>query len=102
MHCHQQCTQELICIIRIFLASLFPPNGKIEENIALNTGKEKYSQNWNTYQMAGESASFHNIRTQHKNAHFNIFCHEILKHTVVQEVTVEGALMPTTDFYQYG
>lgn len=52
--------------------------------------------------MAGESASFHNIRTQHKNAHFNIFCHEILKHTVVQEVTVEGALMPTTDFYQYG
>lgn len=40
------------------------------------------------WQVRANSTSSFNLFIQHKNSHFNLFCHEILKHTVVKEESV--------------
>lgn len=40
------------------------------------------------WQVRANSTSSCNLLIQHKNSHFNLFCHEILKHTVVKEESV--------------
>lgn len=40
------------------------------------------------WQVRANSTSSCNLLTQHKNSHFNLFCHEILKHTAVRGVSV--------------
>lgn len=37
------------------------------------------------WQVRANSTSSCNLLIQHKNSHFNLFCHEILKHAVVKE-----------------
>lgn len=40
------------------------------------------------WQVRANSTSSCNLFIQHKNSYFNLFCHEILKHTVVKEESV--------------
>lgn len=40
------------------------------------------------WQVRANSTSSCNLFIQHKNSHFNLFCHEILKHTMVKEESV--------------
>lgn len=40
------------------------------------------------WQVRANSTSSCNLFIQHKNSHFNLFCHEILKHAVVKEESV--------------
>lgn len=40
------------------------------------------------WQVRANSISSCNLYTQQKNSHFNLFCHEILKHTAVKEESV--------------
>lgn len=40
------------------------------------------------WQVRANSSNSCNLLAQHKNSHFNLLCHEILKHTVVRGVSV--------------